>query len=97
MGKREKRAYLDAIRTRYRRAKKAGKTAILNEFCAVCGYHRKYALRLLSAPFRRAKKPSCKPGPTSRYDTPELIKVLRTIWLASDQLCSRRLKAALPL
>lgn len=97
MGKQERRAYLDAIRSRYRRAKKSGKTAILNEFCEVCGYHRKYALRLLGAPFRRAKKPPCKPGPTSRYDTPELVEALRTIWLASDQLCSRRLKAALPL
>ncbi len=97
MGKQERRAYLDAIRARYRRAKKAGKTAILNEFCAVCGYHRKYALRLLNAPFRRAKKSAIKPGPASRYDTPELIEALRTIWLASDQLCSKRLKAALPL
>jgi hypothetical protein len=97
MGKRERRAYLDAIRGRYRRAKKAGKTAILNEFCAVCGYHRKYALRLLAAPFRRKKKSPQKPGPSSRYDTPALVEALRTIWLASDQLCSKRLKAALPL
>jgi len=97
MGKHERRAYLDAIRARYRRAKKSGKTNILNEFCAVCGYHRKYALRLLGAPFHRVKKPGAKPGPTSRYDTPELVEALRTIWLASDQLCSRRLKAALPL
>jgi len=28
------------------RAGKADKSLILNEFCAVCGYHRKYALRL---------------------------------------------------
>lgn len=97
MGKQERRVYLEAIRARYRRAKKAGKTAILNEFCAVCGYHRKYALRLLSAPFRRKKALPKKPGPTSRYDTPELVEALRTIWLASDQLCSKRLKAALPL
>jgi hypothetical protein len=52
---------------------------------------------LLSAPFRRAKKPVSKPGPVSRYDKPELIEALRTIWMASDQLCSKRLKAALPL
>ena len=97
MGKQERRAYLDAIRTRYRRARKAGKTAILNEFCAVCGYHRKYALRLLGAPFRRKRASPSKPGPVSRYGTPELLDALRTIWLASDQLCSRRLKAALPL
>ena len=97
MGKPERRAYLEAIRARYRRARKGNKTVILNEFCAVCGYHRKYALRLLSAPFRRTKKPVSKPGPVSRYDRPELIEALRTIWIASDQLCSKRLKAALPL
>lgn len=97
MGKHERRAYLDAIRKRYRRANKTTKTLILDEFCAVCGYHRKYALRLLSQPYRRKQKASSKPGPTSRYDIPELIDALRTIWLASDQLCSKRLKMALPL
>ena len=96
MGKRERRAYLEAIRVRYRRASKAGKTAILNEFCAVCGYHRKYALRLLGNR-KRGSKAARKPGPVSRYDTPELVEALRTIWMASDQLCSKRLKAALPL
>ncbi|MGZ4953849.1 MAG: hypothetical protein ACXV8Q_01955 [Methylobacter sp.] len=29
--------------------------------------------------------------------TPSLIEPLRRIWFASDQLCSKRLKAALPL
>ena len=96
MGKRERRTYLEAIRARYRRASKAGKTAILNEFCAVCGYHRKYALRLLGKR-NRSNKTSHKPGPTSRYNTPELVAALRTVWMASDPLCSKRLKAALPL
>jgi hypothetical protein len=41
MGKPERRAYLEAIRARYRRARKGNKTLILNEFCAVCGCHRK--------------------------------------------------------
>lgn len=97
MGKQEQRAYLEAIRTRYRRAGKAGKTAILDEFCAVCEYHRKYALKLLSNKHRQHKKAKRKPGTGSRYGTPELVEVLRAIWLASDQLCSKRLKAALPL
>src|SRR3989304_1934279 len=97
MGKQERRAYLEAIRVRYRRARKAGKSAILNEFCAVCGYHRKYALRLLGAKNKRGKSTAHKPGPVSRYDTPELVETLRTIWMTSDQLCSKRLKAALPL
>lgn len=97
MGKQERRAYLEAIRTRYRRARKTGKTAILDEFCAVCGYHRKYALRLLRTSDKRSKTAVRKPGPASRYAVPELVEALRTIWIASDQLCSKRLKAALPL
>ena len=49
MGKQAKRAYLEAIMGRYRKADRAGKAKILDEFCAVCGYHRKYAIRLLGA------------------------------------------------
>lgn len=97
MTKQEKRAYFEAIKTRYRRVGKSGKTAILNEFCKVCGYHRKYALRLLNAPLNKRKRATSKSGPASRYNTPELVAALRAIWMASDQLCSKRLKAALPL
>jgi len=97
MGKQERRAYLDAIRARYRRAARAGKSAILNEFCEVCGYHRKYALRLPGARHKRGKSTARKPGPVSRYSAPELIETPRTVWMAPDQLCSKRLKAALPL
>ena len=49
MGKSERKAYLVAIRARYQRANKPAKGLILDEFCAVCGYHRKYALRCESA------------------------------------------------
>jgi hypothetical protein len=56
-----------------RHAPKADKTAILNKFCAVCGYHRKYALRLLRPPGRRSKTTARKPGPASRYAVPELV------------------------
>jgi hypothetical protein len=35
-----------AIRGRYRKPNQAGKARILDEFCAVCGSNRKYAVRL---------------------------------------------------
>jgi len=41
--------YLNGIRERYHSATKAQKKIILDEFCAVCGYNRKYAIRLLNA------------------------------------------------
>ena len=96
MGKRERRAYREAIRDRYQQASKADKQLILDEFCRVCQYHRKHAIRLLRK--RPPTKPlKAKPGRKTRYNTPELLTVLSRIWLTSDQMCSKRLKAALPL
>ena len=95
MGKHERRAYLDAIQGRYRKANRAGKTRILDEFCAVCGYHRKYAIRLLGR--KRPASASRRVGRKPRYDHPQLLEALRRIWLTSDQLCGKRLKVALPL
>ena len=43
----EKRANLEANRSRYRQAECAGKSKIFDEFCIVSGYPRKYAIRLL--------------------------------------------------
>lgn len=95
MEKLEKDAYLEAIRKRYRNADRTAKGKILDEFCAVCGYNRKYALRRLNRPSR--KKAGKKPGKRSRYDVAEVMKPLRTLWLITDQLASKRLKAAIAL
>jgi hypothetical protein len=85
--------YLLAIWERYQRVGRRFKSKILDEFCAVCGYTRKYAIGLLShKPQRRQRKP----GPRRRYDG-EVLAPLKAIWLAAEQLCSKRLKAALPL
>jgi len=95
MGKNERQAYLKAIRSRYRRANKKAKASILDEFCAVCGYHRKYAIRLLGKDnkSRKRKRPGCKPI----YGSPELLTALKRLWFACDQMCSKKLKAAIPL
>lgn len=95
MGKNERKAYLEAIRGRYRKASRADKTRILDEFCAVCGYHRKYALRCLNRPQQR-RRPR-RPGRPSRYAEPAVLQPLRALWLATDQLASKRLRAAIPL
>jgi len=47
MSPRSKKEYVEAIFLRYKHASRKEKTTILNEFCTVCGYHRKYAIRLL--------------------------------------------------
>jgi hypothetical protein len=89
-----KRECLARIHGRYQRAGRPHKTRILSEFCALCGYHSKSALRLLNHPLRTA--PSKRSGPKIIYDPVEVLPVLKAVWLASDQLCSKLLKAALP-
>jgi hypothetical protein len=95
MGKNERKAYLKAIRSRYCRAGKKAKVTILDEFCAVCGYHRKYAIRLLNQRGKPRKKRRA--GRKPLYASPELLMALKRIWFASDQMCSKKLKAAIPL
>lgn len=67
---------------------------MLDELCADYGYERKYAIKLLNGttapPTGRQK-----PGPTPPYAAIE--PVVRTIWLAAEQPCGKRLKPALAL
>jgi transposase InsO family protein len=89
-----KREYLAKIHGRYQRAGRPHKGLILDEFCRNCGYHRKAAVRLLRRPLGGAARP--RPGPKPIYEPARLLPVLKAVWLASDQLCSKLLQAALP-
>jgi hypothetical protein len=83
--------YAAAIRERYQNEDKVEKGKILDEFVKVTGYHRKAATRLL------CKVPGVAQGHLgrpSRYR--DIVSPLRTIWEASDRLCSRRLQPFIP-
>ena len=88
-----KREYLARIKDRYWHADRKGKSCILEEFCAVCGHHRKHAIRLLNAEQRRGKK---RPGRPRRYGA-ELIRVLEDIWLNAGCPCSARMAGMIRL
>lgn len=90
--------YLLAIRERYQQASRQDQTMILDEFCTVCGYHRKYAIRLLNAPqlADRAAKLSRR-GRKKVYTAPVIVEVLRDLWVMTNLPCSQRLKAIIPL
>ena len=89
-----KRDYLQAIRTRYRTAPKDTKSTILDEFCTICGYNRKYAIRRLN---KKPTKRQRKPGPQPQYRDTSVLQPLKRIWFATDQMCSKKLQAAIPL
>lgn len=97
MSPRSKREYREAIYLRYKRATRKEKTAILDEFCLNCGYHRKHAIRVLNN-FKRFTKPKPKKrGRSSVYNKPAVIEPLKRIWIAANLPCSKRLKVILPL
>lgn len=94
MSPRVKKEYFQAICKRYKRAIKKYKSHILNEFCQVCGYNRKYAIFKLNQ--YKSKKPRKKPGRPSTYDQPQMVIPLKKVWLAANLPCSKRLKFILP-
>ena len=94
MGGESRREYLKAIRQRYVEASRDEKGIILQEFCAICDYHRKHAIRLLN---QRKREPRKRPGRKPVYHSTELLRALKRIWLATDQMCSKRLVTAIPL
>lgn len=97
MGKNGKQGYLERIYVRYQKGTKEQKQKILDEFCEVCGYHRKHAIRLLKKrPRRKTQKAKLRVGRKPIYQIPAITEPLKRIWMASDYLCGKRLKAALP-
>jgi hypothetical protein len=95
MSRKSKWDYLKAIFFRYQKASKPLRSRILDEFCQVCGYNRKYAIRLLSGPAPQKTKTY----PKSRRPTysANMISALAAIWEAAGFPCSARIKALLPL
>jgi hypothetical protein len=96
MGGKSRWEYLKAIYVRYKKVGKENRRGILDEFCAVCGYNRKYAIRLLSGPAPQGPKQRLRRGRKAKYGA-VVIGALAVIWQAAGYPCSARLKALLPL
>jgi hypothetical protein len=86
---------LEDFRRRYVRSKRKGKTKLLTELCDLYGYNRKYLLQYFNC---LTHKQYLRPGPKKKYNPkPALLEPLKRIWLGTDQMCSKRLKEAIPL
>lgn len=93
MVQQSKKEYLAAILPRYKAAGSMFKRRILDEFCQICGYHRKHAIRLLNKVKGVVKR---KPGRPSEYGDEER-KVLEVIWLTANRPCSKRFKTTITI
>ena len=89
-----KQELLAAIRDRYRGSSKKDKSRILGEFITVTGHHRKHGIRLLAQSQEGAKKAGVPQGRRIYDDAVREAVIL--IWEASDRICGKRLKAAIP-
>jgi hypothetical protein len=93
MSQRSKRELLEEIRPRYLKAKKSKKQAMLDEFVAATGYHRKYAIRILK--HGRPRRSNKKHGLLKVYQG-EVVVALEQIWEVCGRICSKRLHPFLP-
>ena len=84
--------YFKAIYPRYQTAPKAVKATILDEFCRVCGDHRKYAIRKLAGPPPQGKAPR-RPRRKPVVYRPAMRRILQAVWEAAGYPWSVRLKA----
>ena len=93
MSFRAKRELLVQVAPRYLAARHGQRSVILDEFVAVTGYERKYAIRLLLGPIRP-------PEPIRRsragYYGAALQQALATAWSAANGICAKRLVPFLP-
>jgi hypothetical protein len=92
---RPSRRFLHSLQTRYLQARKKAKGVILDEFTQTTRYHRDYAQRLLRGRYQYATPPIR--HLRARYYTAEDAAALEHLSELLDGLCSKLLKAEIPL
>jgi hypothetical protein len=86
-------SYLNQLRVRYRQASKKERSIILDEFVKTTGYHRKHAIAVLNG--RRKQVPGLIRRPRKKTYGPDVGDALVVLADLFDNICSKRLRAAL--
>lgn len=88
-----RREYIRRLKKRYQKSRKHQKTKILDEFCQVAEYSRKYAIRILSS--TEEWQPVIRRGRQAKYNA-AVVWHLRQIWEAMDYCGSKTMVGNLP-
>ena len=97
MSARSRKELLEQARARYRFRGKEGRSRLLDEICALCGYERKYVIKVLGGKRPLLAESGVKRGGSApRYGEAER-EVLKAIWLYAEQPCGKRLQATVPI
>ena len=93
MSNEAKRAYRKAVQKSYNNSSKKQKSQILNEFCNVCNYSRKHAIKILSMnPMPMNVRPLKRPIGAPKTYSKEATKRLIELWQLIQYPCSVHLK-----
>src|SRR4051812_24854076 len=93
MSEETRREVIVKLRSRYGRAGFKYRVKLIDQAVDLFGYHRKSAIRVLSAPARVARPRTGRPP---RYDAAAMLPALKAIWLAGQQPCGKRLAPMMP-
>lgn len=93
----QRKAVTQELMKRYKKATKKEKKTILDEFCALTGYSRSYAARVL----RLKQRPPTNNNTVNKRNRPriygqDVFVALKKIWAVLDGICGKRIKAVLP-
>ena len=92
ISKMAKQELVATVRERYQQSSKKGRGRILDEFTAITGHHRKGGIGLLSQPADEEREQV-----VGRCIYDEAVReAVIVVWEASDRICVKRLKAAVP-
>lgn len=95
MSMQSRREVVEGLRGRYSRAGMEHRGKLVDEVCSVCGYERKYAIKVLNGN-RAGPGRGRRGGSRRKYGDPE-AQVAAAIWKLGDYPCGKRLVAMLPL
>jgi hypothetical protein len=91
-----RREVIQAVVSRYQASSRPEKQQILNELTKVTGFHRKHALRVLKRWRTSTQDPRLAAKPRAGLYDEAVQQALGVLWEASDRLCGKRLKQAIP-
>lgn len=87
---------LKHIKERYREAHYRDKSKILDEFCTLTSYGRKYAINLFNSTNDESNSNKVEKRLKNKKYDEALRQALLTIWNAANQICSKRLVPFIP-
>ena len=86
---------ISVTRERYAQSNRKGKTMILDEFQVLTGCHRKHLIRILQE--QKEKRPAKRKIVRQKIYDEGVKKAVLILWETTGRICSKRLKAIIPL